>query len=116
MVFVLVFCYVTMADQLELTATAMAVLKALASTFRGMSKKCIAQYASKELDFEVHVRNDLDRLLPKMRDAGLISLDKQTWHITEDGRGAIAEVPHEKAQVISFAISCLARVLIIFRF
>ena len=65
-----------MADKLELTTTAMAVLKALASTFRGMSKKFIAQYASKELDFEVHVRNDLDRLLPALRDAGLISLDK----------------------------------------
>ena len=104
-----------MTDKLELTAIAMAVLKALASTFRGLSKKFIAQYASKELDFEVHVRNDLDRLLPALRDAGLISIEKQTWHITEDGRDAIAKVPHEKAQVSCFAISCLARVLIIFR-
>ena len=104
-----------MADKLELTPTAMAVLKSLASDFHGMTKKVIATHASKELDYEVHPRNDLGRLLPKMRDAGLISLDKQTWHITEDGRGAIAEVPHEKAQVSSFAVSCLARVLIIFR-
>ena len=104
-----------MADTLQLTATNMAVLKALASDFRGMSKKVIATHASKELDYEVHPRNDLGRLLPKMRDAGLISLDKHTWHITDDGRGAIAEVPLEKAQVISFATSCIAGVLIIFR-
>jgi hypothetical protein len=69
------------------------------------------------LDYEVHARNDLGRLLPTMtmRDAGLTSLDRLKWHITEDGRGAIAEVPHEKTQVSCFAISCLARVLIIFR-
>jgi hypothetical protein len=38
-----------------------------------------------------------------MRNAGLISIDKRTWHLTEAGRGAIAEEPQEKAQVICFA-------------
>ena len=55
----------------------------------------------------------LERLLPAMRDAGLISLDRLKWQLTEDGRNSITK---EKAQVSTFAISCLARVLIIFRF
>ena len=113
LVFVLVSLSVEMADELELTPTAMAVLKALASDFHGLSKKFIAIHASKELDYEVHARNDLERLLPTMRDAGLISLDRLKWQLTEDGRDSITK---EKAQVSTFAISCLARVLIIFRF
>jgi len=102
-----------MADKSEMRS---AVLKALASNFRGMTRDQIAQHVGQQLDCVIHPRNDLGyKLLPSMRDAGLISMNKRTWHITEDGRGAIAEVPHETAQVSSFAISCLARVLIIFR-
>jgi hypothetical protein len=44
-----------------------------------------------------------------MRDAGLISIDKRTWHLTEAGRSAIAEEPQEKAQVICFAYYLLSR-------
>jgi hypothetical protein len=38
-----------------------------------------------------------------MKNDGLISLEKRTWSITENGRGAIAEETQEKAQVICFA-------------
>ena len=94
-----------MADKSEMRS---AVLKALASNFRGMSRDQIAQHVGQQLDCVIHSRNDLGyKLLPSMRDAGLISIDKRTWHITEDGRGAIAEVPHDKAQVICFAFPVL---------
>jgi hypothetical protein len=46
----------------QLSTTAMAVLKALASNFHGMSRKAIAKYVSKELEVDIHVRNDLGRL------------------------------------------------------
>jgi hypothetical protein len=87
----------------QLSTTAMAVLKALASNFHGMSRGAIAKYASKELEVDIHVRNDLGRLLPAMSKSGLIYLDKQTWLITENGRSALPEEPQEKAQVICFA-------------
>ena len=94
-----------MADKSEMKS---AVLKALASNFRGMTRDQIAQHVGQQLDCVIHPRNDLgSKLLPSMRDAGLISIDKRTWHITEDGRGAIAEVPHDKAQVICFAFPVL---------
>jgi len=72
----------------ELTAIEVAVLNALASDFRGMTRKAIATHASKELDYEVHAKNELERLLPKMQDAGLICKDARTWVITEAGRPA----------------------------
>jgi hypothetical protein len=50
LVFVLVSLCVEMADELELTPTAMVGLKALASDFHGLTKKSIATHASKELD------------------------------------------------------------------
>jgi hypothetical protein len=58
-----------------------AVLNALASDFRGMTRKAIATHASKELDYEVHAKNELERLLPKMQDAGLICKDARTSHL-----------------------------------
>jgi hypothetical protein len=87
----------------QLSTTAMAVLKALASSFHGMSRKSTAKYASKELEVDIHGRNDLGRLLPAMSKSGLIYLDTQTWLITENGRRALPEEPQEKAQVICFA-------------
>ena len=93
----------------QLSTTAMAVLKALASSFHGMSRKSIAKYASKELEVDIHGRNDLGRLLPAMSKSGLIYLDKQTWLITENGRRALPEEPQEKAQVICFAYYLLSR-------
>jgi hypothetical protein len=92
-----------------LTAIEVAVLNALASDFRGMTRKAIATHASKELDYEVHAKNELERLLPKMQDAGLICKDARTWLITEAGRRAIAEEPQEEAQVICFAYYLLSR-------
>ena len=90
-----------MADKSEMRS---AVLKALASNFRGMTRVQLAQHVGQQLDCEIDPKKDLSRtLLPSMRDAGLISIDNRTWHLTDDGRGAIAEVPHEKAQVICFA-------------
>ena len=89
-----------MADKSEMRS---AVLKALASNFRGMSRDQIAQHVGQQLDCVIIPKKDLSSLsrtlLPSMREAGLISIDMRTWHITEDGRGAIAEVPDEKAQV-----------------
>ena len=86
-----------------------AVLNALASDFRGMTRKAIATHASKELDYEVHAKNELERLLPKMQDAGLICKDARTWLITENGRGNIVKEAQEKAQVICFAYYLLSR-------
>jgi hypothetical protein len=80
-----------------------AVLKALASDFHGMARGQIAKHVGLQLGVLIHPKNGLSRaLLPSMRDAGLISIDKRTWHLTEDVRGAIAEEPQEKAQVICF--------------
>jgi hypothetical protein len=90
-----------------------AVLKALASDFHGMTRDQIAmlhKYVGLQLDVVIHPKNGLSRaLLPSMRDAGLISIDKCTWHLTEAGGRAIAEEPQEKAQVICFAYYLLSR-------
>ena len=87
-----------------------AVLKALASDFHGMTRDQIAKHVELQLDVVIHPKNDLGRrLLPSMRDAGLISMDKRTWHLTEAGRRAIAEEPQEKSQVICFAYYLLSR-------
>ena len=88
-----------------------AVLKALASDFHGMTRDQIAKHVGLQLDVVIHPKNDLGRtfLLPSMRDAGLISMDKRTWHLTEAGRRAIAEEPQEKSQVICFAYYLLSR-------
>ena len=104
-----------MADKSEMRS---AVLKALASNFRGMSRDQIAQHVGQQLDCVIDPNKGLSRtLLPSMRKAGLISIDMRTWHLTDDGRDAIAEVPNEKTQVFpSLFPVCLARVLIIFRF
>jgi hypothetical protein len=98
-----------------------AVLKALASNFRGLTLRKIGDHVGQQLDVTIHLKNDLSNsLLPAMKDDGLISVDNRTWHITEIGReqeqqqqqptqGAIAEEPQEKAQVICFAYYLLSR-------
>ena len=86
-----------------------AVLKALASDFHGMTRDQIAKHVGLQLDAVINPKNDLGRTLPSMRDAGLISMDKRTWLITEAGRRAIAEEPQEKSQVICFAYYLLSR-------
>jgi hypothetical protein len=59
-----------------------------------MTRDQIAKHVGLQLDVVIHPKNDLGRtLLPSMRDAGLISMDKRTWHLTEAGRRAIAEEP-----------------------
>ena len=85
-----------------------AVLKALASDFHGMTRDQIAKHVGLQLDAVINPKNDLGRTLPSMRDAGLISMDKRTWHLTEAGRRAIAEEPQEKSQVICFAYYLLS--------
>ena len=86
-----------------------AVLKALASDFHGMTRDQIAKHVELQLDVVIHPKNDLGRrLLPSMRDAGLISMDKRTWLLTEAGRRAITEEPQEKSQVICFAYYLLS--------
>ena len=72
-----------MADKTQITG---AVLKALASNFRGMTREPIASAVGVELGVVIDGKNDLARLLPKMREAGLIRSDKGTWFITEKGK------------------------------
>jgi hypothetical protein len=67
------------------------------------TRKAIATHVSKELDYEVHAKNELERgCCRKCKDA-------RTWLITGNGRGNIAKEAQEKAQVICFAYYLLSR-------
>jgi hypothetical protein len=91
-----------------------AVLKALASDFHGMTRDQKAKHVGLQLDVVVRPKNDL--LVGRCyayrvcaTPGSSHSIDKRTWHLTEAGRGAIAEEPQEKAQVICFAYYLLSR-------
>jgi hypothetical protein len=77
-----------MAEVADVTA---AVLRALRSELRGMTRGKLVSFVGDDLGVVIDGKKHLERLLPKMRENGLIIADKSTYFITEKGKDAIPE-------------------------
>ena len=77
-----------MTDKGDVTA---AVLRALQSNFRGMTRGKLVGAVGFDLGVEIDGKKDLAYLLSVMRDDGLIRAEKLTWFITEKGKDQIAD-------------------------
>ena len=77
-----------MTDKDDITV---AVLRALQSNFRGMTRGKLVGAVGFDLGVEIDGGKDLKYLLSVMRDGGLIRADKLTWFITDKGKDQIAD-------------------------
>ena len=78
----------SMTDKDDVTA---AVLRALQSNFRGMTRGKLVGAVGFDLGVEIDGGKDLKYLLMVMQNDGLIRAEKSTWFITEKGKDQIAD-------------------------